>query len=64
MSFSAFSSFLRKIVFQRSKNQLKNLLFISGFDFSAFQLKKTAEKQGLKSTEILFVFKHFIACPR
>jgi hypothetical protein len=54
MSFSAFSSFLHKLAFQRSKSQLKNLLFVPDFDFSAFQLKKTAEKQeqtGPKRTE-------------
>jgi hypothetical protein len=45
MSFSAFSSFLQNLVFQCSKNQLKNLPFVSTFGFSAFQLKKSAEKQ-------------------
>jgi hypothetical protein len=45
MSFSTFSSFLQKLAFQRSKSQLKSLLFISAFGFSAFQLEKLAEKQ-------------------
>jgi hypothetical protein len=45
MSFSAFSLFLQKLAFQRSKSQLKNLPFVSAFDFSTFQLKKPAEKQ-------------------
>jgi hypothetical protein len=45
MSFSAFSSFLQKLAFQRSKSQLKILSFVSVFSFSAFQLKKPAEKQ-------------------
>jgi hypothetical protein len=45
MSFSAFSSFLQKFIFQRLKNQLKNLWFISVFAFAAFRLKKPAEKQ-------------------
>jgi hypothetical protein len=45
MSFLAFSSFLQKFVFQRLKNQLKILWFISIFAFSAFRLKKPAEKQ-------------------
>jgi hypothetical protein len=44
MSFSAFSSFLHKLVFQRSKRQLKNLLFVSAFSFSIFRLKMSAEK--------------------
>jgi hypothetical protein len=45
MSFSPFSSFLQKLTFQCFKSQLKNLPFISTFDFSAFWLKKPAEKQ-------------------
>jgi hypothetical protein len=45
MSFSAFSLFLQKLVFQRSKSQLKSLPFVSTFGFSAFQLEKPAEKQ-------------------
>jgi hypothetical protein len=44
MNFSVFSSFLQKLTFQRSKSQLKNLPFVSVFVFSAFQLKKIAEK--------------------
>jgi hypothetical protein len=44
MSFSVFSSFFQKHTFQRFKNQLKSLPFIPVFDFSALQLKKTAEK--------------------
>jgi hypothetical protein len=45
MSFLDFSSFLQKLTFQRSKRQLKSLPFVSAFAFSAFRLKKTAEKQ-------------------
>jgi hypothetical protein len=45
MKFSAFSSFLQKLAFQRSKSQLKNLLFVPAFDFSAFRLEKLAKKQ-------------------
>jgi hypothetical protein len=45
MGFSAFSSFLPKLTFQRSKRQLKSLRFVPAFDFSAFQLEKAAEKQ-------------------
>jgi hypothetical protein len=45
MSFSAFNLFLHKLAFQRSKSQLKSLLFVSAFGFSAFRLKKSAEKQ-------------------
>jgi hypothetical protein len=45
MSFSAFSSFLQKFDFQHSKSQLKSLPFVHAFGFSAFQLKKPAEKQ-------------------
>jgi hypothetical protein len=45
MNFSAFSSFLHKIAFHRFKSHLKNLSFIFTFGFSAFQLKKSAEKQ-------------------
>jgi hypothetical protein len=45
MSFSAFSSFLQTLTFQRSKSQLKILPFVSAFGFSAFRLKKTSEKQ-------------------
>jgi hypothetical protein len=44
MSFSAFSSFLHKLTFQRFKSQLKNLSFVSAFNFSAFRLKKSAKK--------------------
>jgi hypothetical protein len=58
MSFSAFSSFLHKLVFQYSKKQLKNLPFISVFVFSTFQLKKSAEKQkqtGQGDTDVLTV---------
>jgi hypothetical protein len=44
MSFLAFSSFLQKLVFQRSKSQLKNLPFVPDFGFSAFQLEKPTEK--------------------
>jgi hypothetical protein len=45
MSFSTFSSFLQKLVFQRFKSQLKSLPFVPDFSFTAFQLKKPAEKQ-------------------
>jgi hypothetical protein len=45
MSFSAFSSFLHKLTFQRFKRQLKSLPFVPAFVFSAFRLKKPAEKQ-------------------
>jgi hypothetical protein len=45
MSFSALKSFFQKLAFQRSKNQLKSLPFVSAFSFSNFQLKKPAEKQ-------------------
>jgi hypothetical protein len=45
MSFSAFSSFLQKLTFQRYKSQLKNLSFVPTSGFSAFRLKKPAEKQ-------------------
>jgi hypothetical protein len=45
MSFSAFNSFLQKLAFQRFKSELKNLLFVSAFAFSAFRLKNSAEKQ-------------------
>jgi hypothetical protein len=45
VSFLAFSSFLQKFSFQRSKSQLKNLMVVPTFGFSAFQLKKLAEKQ-------------------
>jgi hypothetical protein len=45
MSFSAFSSFLQKLPFQHSKSQLKSLLFVRAFCFTAFQLEKTGEKQ-------------------
>jgi hypothetical protein len=45
MRFSAFSSILQKLAFQRSKSQLKSLLFVSAFGFSAFRLKKPSEKQ-------------------
>jgi hypothetical protein len=45
VSFSDFSSFLQKFAFQRSKSQLKNLMVVPTFGFSAFQLKKLAEKQ-------------------
>jgi hypothetical protein len=44
MSFSAFSSFLQKLAFQRFKSQLKSLLFVPAFGFSAFWLEKPAEK--------------------
>jgi hypothetical protein len=40
MIFSAFSLFF---IFHRSKNQLKNLSFITDFKFSASELKKPAE---------------------
>jgi hypothetical protein len=45
MSFSTFSSFVQKLTFQRFKSQLKSLPFIPIFGFSAFRLKKPAEKQ-------------------
>jgi hypothetical protein len=45
MSFSAFSSFLQKLVFQRFKSQLKILSFIFIFCFSNFQLKKSADNK-------------------
>jgi hypothetical protein len=45
MSFSAFSSFLQKLAFQRSKSQLKSLPFVPAFDFSAFRLERPVEKQ-------------------
>jgi hypothetical protein len=45
MRFSVFSSFLQNLVFQRFKSKLKNYLFISAFDFSAFQLQKSAKKE-------------------
>jgi hypothetical protein len=45
MLFSVFSLFFHKFAFQRYKIQLKSLLFIPAFDFSTFQLKKSAEKQ-------------------
>jgi hypothetical protein len=45
MSFSAFSLFLQKLAFQYSKSQLKSFSFVSAFGFSAFRLKKPAEKQ-------------------
>jgi hypothetical protein len=45
MRFSAFSSFLQKVAFQRSKSQLKSLSFVFAFGFSAFRLEKPAEKQ-------------------
>jgi hypothetical protein len=44
MRFSAFSSFLQKLAFQRFKSQLKNLSLIPVFVFSIFQLKKSTEK--------------------
>jgi hypothetical protein len=44
MSFSIFSSFLQKLTFQRFKSQLKSLSFVLAFGFSAFRLKKSAEK--------------------
>jgi hypothetical protein len=47
MSFSTFSSFLQKLIFQRFKSQLKNLSFAFIFSFSAFRLKKSAEKQKI-----------------
>jgi hypothetical protein len=43
MIVSVFISFLQKLSFQRFKSQLKNLLFVPVFNFSAFQLKKLAE---------------------
>jgi hypothetical protein len=49
MSFSVFSPFLQKLAFQRYKSQLKNLLFVSTFDFLVFRPKKPTEKQ--KQTE-------------
>jgi hypothetical protein len=55
MSFSAFSSFLHKLAFQRSKSQLKSLPFVSAFGFSTFRLKKPAEKRkrtGLKASVV------------
>jgi hypothetical protein len=52
MSFSTFSSFLHKLTFYHSKNQLTNLQFASAFDFSTFRLEKTADKQ--KQTEPQF----------
>jgi hypothetical protein len=36
MNFSAFISFLQKLVFQRSKSRLKSLPFIPAFNFSTF----------------------------
>jgi hypothetical protein len=42
MSFSAFGSFLHKLIFQRSKNQLKNLPFIFT-PSQLFHLKTPAE---------------------
>jgi hypothetical protein len=55
MSFSAFSLFLQKLTFQRSKSELKSLLFISAFAFLAFWLKsqlRSRNKQGLNSADI------------
>jgi hypothetical protein len=46
MSFSTFSSFLQKFAFQRFKSQLKSLPFVPDFGFTAFQLKKPAEKRN------------------
>jgi hypothetical protein len=45
MSFLTFSLFLLKLAFQRFKSLLESWLFVSVFGFSAFQLKKLAEKQ-------------------
>jgi hypothetical protein len=45
MNFSAFSSFLQKLAFQRSKSQLKSLSLVPAFGFLAFRLKKPDEKQ-------------------
>jgi hypothetical protein len=45
MSFSAFSSFLQKLAFQRFKSKMKSLPFVSTFGFSAFRLENPAEKQ-------------------
>jgi hypothetical protein len=61
MRFSSLISFLRKLTFHRSKNQLKRLLFVPAFSFSAFRLKKPAEKQeqtGLKLLMKFFLFLH------
>jgi hypothetical protein len=45
MSFSAFSLFFHKLIFNRSKSQLKSLPFVHVFNLSAFRLKKLAEKK-------------------
>jgi hypothetical protein len=45
MSFLAFSSFIQKLAFQRSKSELKSLPFVPAFGFSAFRLEKPTEKQ-------------------
>jgi hypothetical protein len=61
MRFSSFISFLRKLTFHRSKNQLKSLPFVPAFSFSAFRLKKPAEKQeqtGPKAFDEVFLFLH------
>jgi hypothetical protein len=46
MSFSAFNSFLKKLAFQRSKSQLKDLPFISAFNFLTFQLKNQLKNKN------------------
>jgi hypothetical protein len=48
MCFLSFISFIQKLAFQRSKNQLKNLSFVTTFDFSTFRVEKLAEKQEQK----------------
>jgi hypothetical protein len=50
MSFSDFSSFLQKLAFQCSKNQLKNLPFVSAFGFSAFQLKSQLRSRNKQAS--------------
>jgi hypothetical protein len=54
MRFSVFSSFLQKLAFQRTINQLKNLSFIPAFSFSDFQLKKigSGKKYGLSLSHL------------
>jgi hypothetical protein len=63
MSFLAFSSFLQKLAFQRSKSQLKSLSFVSAFDFSAFRLEKPAEKQKQTWPKPLQTVANSVAAP-
>jgi hypothetical protein len=43
--FLAFSLFIQKLTFRRSKSQLKSLPFVPAFSFSTFRLEMPAEKQ-------------------